>query len=111
MIKKVINYDSSAILIPILGVYCQGLLWIFVFIFTMIDSISKGNLSSITYYGVGVVFFMPLISLLGVYISIRNIIKKVEIKKNIFAFILIWLSFLIIALLIMLLFPDLIASV
>jgi len=84
-----------------------------VFIFTMIDSISKGNLSSITYYGVGVVFFIPLISLLGVYISIRNIIKKVEIKKNIFAFILnlIWLSFLIIALLIMLLFPDLIASV
>ncbi|MDF2700337.1 MAG: hypothetical protein K0Q49_1895 [Haloplasmataceae bacterium] len=104
MIKKVINNDSSAILIPTFGACFQRILWMFV---------SEGKLSLITNIGVGVVFFMPLISLLGVYISIQNIIKKVKINKNIFALILnlIWLSFLIIPLLVMLLYPDLIVSV
>lgn len=102
MLKNIINNDKTPVVIPIIGFGLQAVLWMVFFGFVVFtDSISRGNVirENIIMVGSVIIFFIPLLSLLGIYLSIRNIFKKVNRKINILGLIinLIWFAFLLLA--------------
>jgi len=102
MLKKIINNDKTPILIPIIGFCSQVILWGLFFSFVVLsDSVSNRNAirENIILIGSAIIFFLPLISLLGIYLSIRNMFKKVNSKINKLGLILnlTWFAFLLLA--------------
>lgn len=105
IVEKNINSKLAPILIPVFGFGIQGVLWFIVFTFTILShNDSNGNVNpvseTISLIGAYIVFFMPFLSLIGIFLSIRNIIKKEYITLNILALALnlVWLGLLILAL-------------
>ncbi|QVK19151.1 hypothetical protein KHQ81_05475 [Mycoplasmatota bacterium] len=98
IVKKNINSKFAPMLIPFFGFGFQGFLYIILLIFGLL-TIGNENPNPLFLIASTIVFFMPIISLLGVFLSLRNIIKKEYIVLNILALSLnlVWLGLLFLA--------------